>query len=445
MRLRIQQQQQPTPDRMYIGEHARQGLRRRKGRLLSYRNICLASLLLALLGLCGLWALAEVRQHVASSHRPVQMAEPEQQRRSMDGERPPPQGSSWVELLRGAAEAESERDSCASLPGLLERGFEALDRRMAGNIANLLAHVQQVGDDEARTRNGLHTIERALIRLAEVADSSVLVGGAAAAGHVLEERLCFDLRDCPVPDCRCPPCVCAEGQLMQRGGGSNGICPACPTSLVKLTRSGEDEHIVALPKLATLEAPTGTFYVVTGVESSGNRYLVSMLIAAGCVGMSSHVQPWDQPGSSYSTINAARLVQEGPRCAVVHRSFPHSAQWPNLRNLFFQIQEANYRPRVIYITRNQLAVVQSQLRVSHVLSSASAENRIQKGKRQIWGYIASTNVWFLEVLYERLSNMDYVSYIYQQMEYRGGAAGEIPAGHPPFRDANFKYESLMTG
>ncbi len=226
------------------------------------------------------------------------------------------------------------------------------------------------------------------------------------------EKLCFDMKDCPHSDC-------------EDNDDDESECPPCDNS----------------QPLITPESPVGVFYIVVGAESSGNRYTVSMLKAAGCVCQSGHVQPWDASRSQFSKINKKKLIEEHPACAAIHRSYPHDGQWVNLRSIMNDVVDAGYEPRIIHISRNALAVAQSQVRHKLAKTTTEAMMHITRAQREIYGYIYNSHVWFRSFQYEQYASPRYLEYVYKELGYKGGGGKEgIPAGHKEFKDMNSRYK-----
>ena len=269
--------------------------------------------------------------------------------------------------------------------------------------ADLLGAIRFDGD---RQSEKLDEILLKLNRLSYIAEfQSQKEGGEIQVPQLAErEELCFQLSDCP-------PFTC--DQCIEE---CDDMCK-------------ESNVPIRIP-----DKPIGIFYIVCGAESSGNRYTVSMLKSAGCVCESGHQQPWDVNGIRFSQINVDKLRRERPTCAAVHRSYPHNGQWVDLRAMMSQIAEAGYEPRVIYITRNPLAVVQSQLRVGHTKAAKKAYANIMRAKREIFRYIGNSDVRFLEIEYEQYAFPTYIRYVYSELGFNG-----IPAAHPPFDNKNSKY------
>ena len=118
-------------------------------------------------------------------------------------------------------------------------------------------------------------------------------------------------------------------------------------------------------------------YLIVGPESSGNRHLASVLIAAGCAGKADTVQPWDGPG--WSIV----VPEPRPERLVVVRSFPHAGVWLKMITLVQQLRRQGYEPAVLWTQRNPAIVERSQVRAGHVATLEDARRNIQRAHRKI--------------------------------------------------------------
>jgi hypothetical protein len=101
-------------------------------------------------------------------------------------------------------------------------------------------------------------------------------------------------------------------------------------------------------------------YLVTGPESSGNRYLARLCIQAGCAGDASTQQAFDR---------------EPPLCqerVVWIRSLPHAGRWPDLDGLVALLRGRDYEVQALIPVRCPVATARSQIGVGHVGSVAQA-------------------------------------------------------------------------
>jgi len=178
------------------------------------------------------------------------------------------------------------------------------------------------------------------------------------------------------------------------------------------------------------------FFLVVSPESSGNRYLVQLLVAAGCRGRSGHRQPFDAPqrfGRSWPHRIDAAAAADAP-CAVVHRSMPHGGVWPNVTQLAADVRAAGWLPHVLVLVRADQAVAASQVAARHVASLEMAAARIGGARLAIvraLGQDAAPTFDF--VLYEQLGRAEYTDWLF------GRLGRPLPPTAPAFVDANAKY------
>jgi len=176
------------------------------------------------------------------------------------------------------------------------------------------------------------------------------------------------------------------------------------------------------------------FYLVISPESSGNRYMVQLLVAAGCRGRSGHTQPFDAPrrfGRAWPhRIDAAAAA--GTRCAVVHRSMPHGGVWPNVTQLVADVRAAGWLPHVLTMVRSDEAVAASQVAARHAASVDMAAARIALARHTIVAAIGGETFDF--VLYEQLGRAAYTDWLFGRRLGR-----PLPPTAPAFVDANAKY------
>ena len=288
-------------------------------------------------------------------------------------------------------------------------GLKSYISRENENISNLLTAIistdNSVGENVDKMNQKLNELLRlSTTNVAELIEQLKTTINNNRREEV-SETLCFNPKDCPKP-------VCEDDEFE---------CAPCGNN-----------HPLKIP-----DNPIGIFYLVVGPESSGNKYTVSMLKSAGCDCESGHSQPWDVPGSQFEKINTKKLLSRKPKCAAMHRSFPHDKHWVNIRSIMNYIVEAGYEPRIIYITRNILAVAESQVRVHQPKNQRIAMLNIERAKREIYGYIANSHVWFREFIYEQYGSTKYLEYVYKELGYKGEDL--IPQNHRPFSNKNVKY------
>ena len=177
------------------------------------------------------------------------------------------------------------------------------------------------------------------------------------------------------------------------------------------------------------------FYLVASPESNGNRFVVKLLMSAGCFGVSGHQQPFDQHPHSGGWPNQFRPARFAQPCAVMHRSVPHATVWPDLPGLVRQIKAAGFEPRLLVSLRPEDAARASQVTQKHVKTAEQAERNILRAQRHIMTAVAAMpDVWVRLVMYEQLGHNHYLQWLFaEQMGL------QLPAGHPRFEDRDSKH------
>lgn len=188
-----------------------------------------------------------------------------------------------------------------------------------------------------------------------------------------------------------------------------------------------------------------TMFFVIGPESSGNRYMVDLLVRGGnCIGKSGHVQPFDvhkktpngqMSGDDWAVIDFSPLKNTDALCGAMHRSLPHANRYPNLVSMFHQATEAGFNPFVILTFRSEPEMMMSQLDHHHVKGLGQARLNIHDALRVAFDAIARTNVKFEMVSYENLGHAPYIRWLYKELNL-----GNPTSAHPEFKDQNNKYQ-----
>jgi len=136
--------------------------------------------------------------------------------------------------------------------------------------------------------------------------------------------------------------------------------------------------------LNDMEPDGRPFYLVMGAESTGNRYLVSMLMSMGCSGASGHEQPFDYSRDRHPDWPAhirwdymLRRHFVHSRCFVMHRSLPHALQWVDPMVLVDRLLELGFRPWLLVPKRNITQVLDSQVRNGHVHNRTEAYRNLE--------------------------------------------------------------------
>lgn len=160
-------------------------------------------------------------------------------------------------------------------------------------------------------------------------------------------------------------------------------------------------------------------YIVAGAESSGNRLLTQILVAAGCISL-------DPSG--------ALPIDEDP--CVVLRSYPHGNEWPDLAEIFRILRDRGYLVRVLVTIRDAHCVIESQLARQHHPRTLSAPN-IQRAHLAIFQQLAEVNCWFTVVPYESL--VLHPAGAAQGLLERIELSAEVFDNFPLIEDMNAKY------
>lgn len=184
------------------------------------------------------------------------------------------------------------------------------------------------------------------------------------------------------------------------------------------------------------------FYIVFSPESNGNRYMVSLLLSAGCYGHADHVQPLDDRRThGREWPNHLLAVQRWPNtaydapCLALHRSVPHNGVWPRLESLLAEIRAADWQPRILVMLRPEDVAKPSQVRRKHVRNEHEAEKNIRHAQRHIISALANEpDLWFRLVLYEELRHDHYVKWLFdEQLQL------QLPSDYPRFEDRDSKH------
>lgn len=145
-----------------------------------------------------------------------------------------------------------------------------------------------------------------------------------------------------------------------------------------------------------MSKPTSA-HIVVGPESSGTRFLTSILIDAGCEGDATHRQRWDRG------VPEARKH----RHIVWRKSVPHGHNWPQLTNLASLLSKHGYvKIYVVVLVREPYALHRSQIKRGHVPDLAAAWKNTRRAYLYIFAHLAKlakAGVPFLIVPYEALA------------------------------------------
>lgn len=132
----------------------------------------------------------------------------------------------------------------------------------------------------------------------------------------------------------------------------------------------------------------GKAYLVLGPESSGTRLVTEVLINAGCIGSSDHIQPFDT-----NNFNGQSPI-------VWRRSIPHNAEWLNLKPILDKL--SGYQVTAVVVVRDWWYVAQSQLANGHAQSIEDAYLNLQNSYCTLSFQLRWYKIPFIVVTYESL-------------------------------------------
>lgn len=133
-------------------------------------------------------------------------------------------------------------------------------------------------------------------------------------------------------------------------------------------------------------------FVVVGPESSGNKLMGALLVRAGCVGDITD----EGRGNLWSVVEPA--TEE--RVVMVY-SYPSGYEWPDLRNVYWRLQNKGYLTWVLVMARDHYCTVRSQ-QERRLKPAPIAEANYQRAYREIFTQIHAADIPFLVVPYESL-------------------------------------------
>lgn len=130
--------------------------------------------------------------------------------------------------------------------------------------------------------------------------------------------------------------------------------------------------------------------LVLGPESSGNRFLTRLLVAAGCQGVGAHVQPWDtHPPTTESPI-------------VWLRSMPHAHDWDYLDDMVRYLRREWYGIYAVLIARSFPFCQQSQVVNGHTTALMEATMQTEWAWKHLVADLDRLTVPFVVLTYEGL-------------------------------------------
>lgn len=131
-------------------------------------------------------------------------------------------------------------------------------------------------------------------------------------------------------------------------------------------------------------------YIVSGPESSGNRYLARLCLQAGCAGDASTEQRFDRdPPSRQQRV-------------VWIRSLPHAHGWPDLGGLVSLLRGRDYEVQALVPLRCPVATARSQVAAGHVKGEGWAHVHRLTGLSYALGVYAALGVPALVIPLEGL-------------------------------------------
>lgn len=178
------------------------------------------------------------------------------------------------------------------------------------------------------------------------------------------------------------------------------------------------------------------FYLVMGAESTGNRYVVSLLMALGCAGAAGHDQPFDYARDRHHDwplrvrwdYMMRRHFASLP-CLVMHRSLPHANQWPQPLEMIEQLLEIGFRPYLLVPQRNLTSVVHSQVRHRHVHNASEAVENLLRAHNlinQTLPLLDALQVPHVRVSHSQLASPDYVRQLAAQLNLTWSRRTKLP-------------------
>ena len=134
-----------------------------------------------------------------------------------------------------------------------------------------------------------------------------------------------------------------------------------------------------------------TAYLVLGAESTGTRYVTSLLIAGGCKGDAEHKQRWDEDPFAGDPI-------------VWRRSVPHARKVPVIAELVGRLMCDSYLTHALVVWRDWNAAARGQVAAGHVGSLEDAYENLAAAYPHIVDGLARTRTRWTGVSYEALES-----------------------------------------
>ena len=131
--------------------------------------------------------------------------------------------------------------------------------------------------------------------------------------------------------------------------------------------------------------------MVLGAESSGNRLMTRLLIAAGC----------DGDGDVFQRLDAG-IPPAGTQPIVWLRSVPHNNEFPALGACFRLLRTQGYRVKAVVMLRDWQPMTRSQVETGHTPSPELAEERTRQAYPHIFNALLAADVPYVTVTLEGL-------------------------------------------
>lgn len=171
-------------------------------------------------------------------------------------------------------------------------------------------------------------------------------------------------------------------------------------------------------------------YLVLGAESSGNRLMTRVLIAAGCAGVAGAQQALDDaiPPADGTPI-------------VWLRSVPHGRVFPDIAAHIHLLDAAGYCVRCVVMHRDFHAQTHSQVAARHVQTLEQAQMHVRLAYQRIYAALSETKCWYVALNYEALvQNPDAVmAWLLPMLDL------PIPLLSEPIRNENEKWYASLSG
>lgn len=160
-------------------------------------------------------------------------------------------------------------------------------------------------------------------------------------------------------------------------------------------------------------------YIVLGGESTGTRLVTRILIRAGCIGDSGHVQSLDE------LIPNHKLDLRAGQSFVWRRSMPHNKHWIDIRQeLYVPVLRLISNPKdicVVVTTRNWFCAARSGAKAGHSVGFSEALGCLERAYIDILNFVRGCpfTIKYYMVSYDALigiSKLLYLTHLNQELE-----------------------------